>query len=294
MPRVSVIIPTRDGAEPLRACLTALARDYPPDAETIVVSDGGPTDLRSSLADFLEPLGVTCLWVPHGGPAHARNRGLEIARGEVVAFTDDDCAPRPGWLNAITAAVTSSPVVATGGVTHNGVPENLYADAAQLVLDLVAQHEFDSCGEVRFFPTNNCAFPVAPLRRLGGFDESYRTAEDRELLRRWRAAGYRVAKATDAIVDHNAAPSLMGYMRKFYAYGKGAARFHATSGGQSYGDSVSFHTRLPTLLAPVLKGRGLTRSASLLGLLTLWETANLAGFLAESSRRVFRANGDRR
>ncbi len=293
MPTISVIIPTRDGNDSLRACLGALARDFPADAETIVVSDGGPTDLRSLLADFVAPLRLTCLQVQHGGPSHARNRGLEVARGEIAAFTDDDCCPRPGWLAAITAGVSLSPAVATGGTTFNGVPSNSYADAAQVVLDLVAQHELDSCGEVRFFPANNCAFPIAPLRQLKGFDESYRTSEDRDLLRRWRAADHRVAIAKDAVVDHNSAPSLIGYVRKFYGYGRGAARFHATSYGESYRDSASFHLRLPTLLAPVLKARGLRRGASLVGLLAMWEMANLAGFAAEWSRTALHSNGKR-
>ncbi len=291
MPRVSVIIPTRDGGGPLRTCLVALAHDFPPDAETIVVSDGGPTDLRTQLADLAEPLALTCVQTTHGGPAHARNRGLEIARGEVVAFTDDDCAPRPGWLAAVIRSISTSPPVAVGGTTHNGVPGNPYADAAQVVLDLVAQHEVDTCGEVRFFPANNCAFPLVPLRALGGFDESYRTAEDRELLRRWRAAGHRVVIAHDAVIDHNSSPTLAGYIRKFYGYGVGAARFHATSDGRSYGDSASFHTRLPELLSPLLKERGVPRGTRLLGLLAVWEVANMLGFVAEMSRRAFDTNG---
>lgn len=291
MPTISVIIPTRNGNDSLRVCLGALARDFPAEAETIVVSDGGQTDLGTLLADFLTPLRLTCLHVQHGGPAYARNRGLEIARGEIAVFTDDDCSPRPGWLTAITAGVSSSPAVATGGITFNGVPANSYADAAQVVLDLVALHELESCGEVRFFPANNCAFPIAPLRQLKGFDESYHTSEDRDLLRRWRAAGNRVAMAKDAVVDHNSAPDLLGYVRKFYGYGRGAAHFHATSNGGSYRDSASFHVRLPTMLAPVLKGRGLRRRASLVGLLAVWEMANLVGFAAEWSRSVFRSNG---
>ena len=157
------------------------------------------------------------------------------------------------------------------------------------MLDLVARHEYNCCGEVRFFPANNCAFPADALRRLGGFDESFRTAEDRDLLRRWRAAGYGMSFAEDAVVDHEANPDLAGFVRKFYGYGRGAARFHATSSNGSYGDSASFHRRLPLLVAPELKQRGPRRGAALIGLLALWEAANLAGFLSENTRRALRA-----
>jgi GT2 family glycosyltransferase len=295
-PKVSVIIPTRDRVAPLRACLTALAQSFPVDAETIVVSDGGTVDLSSVLGEFVDPLRLKLVAVNNGGPAFARNRGLEIAQGAVVIFTDDDCRPRAAWVAAMARAVSGSPPSAAGGVTFNGLPNNAYADAAQVILDLVARHERDSCGEVRFFPANNVAFPRASLMQLGGFDESYRTAEDRELLRRWRAAGYGVRLAIDAIVDHDANSDLVGFIRKFYAYGKGAARFHATSTGTSYGDSVSFHRRIPKLAAPEFRRRGLLGGSSLAALLALWEISNTAGLVAEMTRRavaVASSNGRR-
>lgn len=295
-PRISVIIPTRDGSGPLRTCLRALAGTFPADAETIVVLDGGPAECQALLQEFVEPLRLRCVSVPRGGPAYARNRGLDIAQGEIAVFTDDDCRPRPGWVSAIAAQVSLSLPCAAGGVTFNGLASNPFADAAQVVLDLVAQHERNSCGEVRFFPTNNSAFPVSALKRLGGFDESFRTAEDRELLRRWRAAGYHVNLAADAKVDHEADPDLMGFVRKFYAYGEGAAHFHATSDGSSYEDSLSFHRRLPRLLTPELRQRGLWRGTALVGLLAVWEVANLAGFAAATTRRALggsQSNGTR-
>jgi glycosyltransferase involved in cell wall biosynthesis len=287
----SVIIPTRDGRGPLRTCLRALVPGFPRDAETIVVSDngsgGGKSDLATMLGDLVEPLALRVLEVPHGGPAFARNRGLEIARGRVAVFTDDDCRPRAGWLDTLVSRVSSSPPSAAGGLTFNGIASNPYADAAQVVLDLVARHERNCCGEVRFFPTNNCAFPTEALRHLGGFDESFRTAEDRDLLRRWRAAGHGMSLAADAVVDHEADPDFAGFVLKFFGYGRGAARFHARSSGGSYRDSASFHRRLPVLVVPELKRRGPRRGASLLALLALWEAANLAGFVAETTRRAF-------
>ena len=232
MLRASIIIPTLDGAGPLRACLEALVPGFPRDVETLVVSDNEALDLAPGLADLARPLALRCLHVPHGGPAYARNRGLEIARGHAVVFTDDDCRPRPGWVEALLARVSTSPPVAAGGRTVNGRPANPYADTAQVVLDLIARHEYLCFGEPRFFPTNNCAYPTDALRALGGFDESFRTAEDRDLLRRWRAAGHSTTFVAEALVDHDANPGLAGFARKFYNYGRGAAHFHATSSGR--------------------------------------------------------------
>ena len=185
MIRISVVIPTLDRPGPLTACLSALAVEFPVDAETIVVADGGRHDLDSVVAPFVEPLRLRLLKTVNGGPAAARNRGLAIARGEIVAFTDDDCRPQPGWLTALAAGVAAMPPRAVGGTTHNGLPGNVYADAAELVLNLLARHDRDLVRRERLLPSNNFAFPTDPLRKLGGFDERFRTAEDRELCRRW-------------------------------------------------------------------------------------------------------------
>ncbi len=295
MTRISVVIPTRDGGAPLRACLTALARSFPPDGETLVVSDGGPADLKTQLRDFQGPLGLRCIRVEPGGPAAARNRGLLESRGEIVAFTDDDCRPREGWVSAIARGVGTSPPRATGGITLNGLRANRYADAEQVILDLLAAHERTSRGREHFFPSNNCAFPAAALRQIGGFNEAFRTAEDRELCRRWRAAGYDIERTPDAILDHDPGDDLPRFCRKYFSYGRGAARFHATGTRRSLRDSARFHLHVPRLLGPEIRRRGPVGGASLVGLLAVWEAANLAGFIAETAN-LARRNGspDRR
>jgi glycosyltransferase involved in cell wall biosynthesis len=281
MTRLSVIIPTRDGNGPLRACLDALVPSFPADAETIVVIDGGASDIESRGEDLVEPLRLRWIRIPRSGPAAARNRGLAAARGEIALFTDDDCRPAPGWVQALSAGVSASVPRAAGGRTLNGLRRNAYADAAQVVLDLVAHHERSTRGEEQFFPGNNCAFPIAPLQALGGFNEAYRTAEDRELCRRWRAAGYALDAIPSAVVEHDANTNLSAYLRKYFAYGRGAARFHRSGRAGSLGHAMGFHLRLPGLLGPELRRRGPWRGAQLVGLFLLWEAANAAGYFAE-------------
>ena len=281
MVRISVIIPTLDRPGPLAACLAALAVDFPLDAETIVVSDGGTHDLRQVVAPFVERLRLRLLSIENVGPAAARNRGLEIARGEIVVFTDDDCRPQSGWLAALTSCVTLSPPRAVGGTTHNGLPGNAYADATQLVLNLLSRHDRAKGRGERFVPSNNLACPAEPLRRLGGFDERFRTAEDRELRRRWAAAGFALARVPGAVVEHDSRLGLVSFIRKFVAYGQGACQFHASGRNPSLRESTAFHFKLPTLLLPELRRRGLVRSTAIVVLLIVWEGANLAGFLSQ-------------
>lgn len=153
-----------------------------------------------------------------------------------------------------------------------------------MILDLVAQHDRTAHGAERFFSANNLAIPAGALRDLGGFDESFRTAEDRDLCRRWREAGFSLHRVPEAVVEHHPSLDLNGFVSQFFAYGRGAARFHSSRDG-SLGESAAFHLRLPAALAPAATRRGLSRGACLVGLLGLWEIANLAGFVAESMAR---------
>jgi glycosyltransferase involved in cell wall biosynthesis len=284
MVRISVVIPTLDRPGPLTACLAALEPGFPPDAETIVVADGGSHELDPVVAPFVAPLRLRLLQTANGGPAAARNRGLAVARGEIVAFTDDDCRPQPGWLAALASGVATSPPRAVGGTTHNGLPANACADAAQLVLNLLSRHDRELVRRERFLPSNNFAFPTEALRRIGGFDERFRTAEDRELCRRWAAAGHALGRVPAAVVDHDPQLGLVGFARKFFAYGRGAARFHGAGANPGLGESARFHFRLPALLLPELRRRGPARGVAIVALLMLWEAANLAGYIAESAR----------
>jgi GT2 family glycosyltransferase len=252
----------------------------------IVVSDGGNESLFSLVAPFTQSLRLRLVEGAFGGPAAARNRGLAVARGEIAVFTDDDCRPNAGWVSSLAAGASLQPPLAVGGSTHNGLPANPYADTAHLVLFLLSRHDRAAVGRERLLPSNNIAFPLAELRHIGGFDERYRTAEDRELCRRWERAGFALGRVPEAIVNHDEDLTLVSFVRKFAAYGRGAARFHgsAPAPGRSYRQSMAFHFHLPALLLPELRRRHLARRAGILGLLLLWELANFVGYLAERFR----------
>jgi glycosyltransferase involved in cell wall biosynthesis len=286
MIRVSVIIPTFDRPGLLAACLGALSESFPPDAEAIVVSDGGVQDLAAVVAPFTDSLRLRLLHVEHRGPAAARNRGLEAARGEVIAFTDDDCRPQAGWLSALTAGVVLSPPFAVGGTVRCGPRADVYADAAHLVLLLLSRHDRALSGRERFLPSNNFAFPADALIKLGGFDERFRTAEDRELCRRWTEAGFGLGRVPGAVVEHDQRLGLKSFAAKFFSYGRGAAKFHGSGADPSLRESIPFHLRLPALVLPELRQRGLARGAGIVALLILWEFANVAGYVAELVRTV--------
>lgn len=277
-PRIAVVIPTRDRPAPLLVCLRALATEPDPGVEMIVVNDGGDPDRLPDFSELDGRLDLEVIHAPHGGPAAARNRGLEQVRAPVVLFTDDDCLPQAGWAAQLAAAVSQNPPTAVGGRTLNADPENIYAQASQLVLDLCERDQALKCYAPVFFPTNNIAFPTDALREIGGFDERYQVSEDREVCRRWLTAGYRLVKAPGAVLSHAPELGLAGFCRKFVKYGEGAARFHGDAVA-GCGISYSFHLRIPRLVVAEFAERGEPRRLRLAALLCLWELANAVGYL---------------
>ena len=132
------------------------------------------------------------------GPAHARNLGWRAGRGDVVAFIDDDCLARPGWLASLVAEVDGGADLVQGRVRPNPEQSDRGAPFAR-TLDV---------GASPFFETANIAYRRSVLESLGGFDETFPLAagEDTDLGHRAVAAGSVRAYAEDAEVWHEVHP----------------------------------------------------------------------------------------
>ena len=141
-PFISVIIPTYERAGQLSVCLGALAaQDYPRDRfEVLVIDDGSATSPEASVETFRHQLNVRLLKQPHAGPAAARNYGAAHAKGAFLAFTDDDCAPAPGWLQSLATGFVSCSDCVLGGRTINELANNPYSTVSQLVVDYLYAH----------------------------------------------------------------------------------------------------------------------------------------------------------
>src|SRR5688572_16174609 len=103
MPAVSVIVPARDAADTIAKTLTALANQRVDAAYEVIVVDDGSTDETASIAAGAD--GVQLVAGDGEGPGPARNAGAAAASADLLAFTDADCVPRTGWLEAGLAAL---------------------------------------------------------------------------------------------------------------------------------------------------------------------------------------------
>jgi glycosyltransferase involved in cell wall biosynthesis len=274
-PFCSVVVPTRDRPTQLRIGLESLARlDFPHDRfEVIVVDDGGAAPLDSLLASFRGTIDVRLLRQDWTGPAAARNFGAARARGELLAFTDDDCAPRRDWRARREDAI--------GGLTVNALPANRYSTAAQMIIDAgYAQRNYDSSA-FPFFTANNLAVPAEGFRQLGGFDSRYITSEDREFCARWAGRGWRIAYEPEAVVEHSHPLTFWRFCRLYFAYGCGAFRFRHEQARKQRPVPFEPAFYLRTLPRHAFAGRSPIEGVTLLSLLVPWHVANATGFVWE-------------
>jgi glycosyltransferase involved in cell wall biosynthesis len=212
---VSVVVATYRRPAGLEALLRGLEGQTLGTArfELIVVDDASPAALAPDPQRLSGRFALTLrvLRQPENcGPAAARNRGWNAARGPLVAFTDDDCVPEPGWLEALLAEARRNPGAILQGRT---LPEASDLDPAGL---LVHTQRIEAAGP--WFETCNIAYPRRLLAELGGFDESFGrrpNGEDTDLG--WRAldAGARRVFAPAAVVRHAVEPvGVRGSLRR--------------------------------------------------------------------------------
>ncbi|HEX3833322.1 MAG TPA: glycosyltransferase [Solirubrobacteraceae bacterium] len=196
-PLVSVVVATRDRPRSLGRLLRSLAgQTLGPDRfEVIVVDDGSSPETAAVLAADVRTAAVRH---PRAlGPAAARNTGWRRAGAPLVAFTDDDCTPHPGWLEALLAASTAHPGAVVQGITR--------PDPAELDRRGLLSHTVSIEGLGPQYQTCNIAYPRSLLADLGGFDERFgpgSAGEDTDLA--WRAieSGRSTVLASEAVVDH--------------------------------------------------------------------------------------------
>ena len=131
--RTAIVVPTYNRPEALAACLEALGRLDPAPDEIVVVDDGGARPAAEVCARFDGR--VRCIRQANAGPAAARNAGVRATGADLVALTDDDCAPRPDWLGALVRAQGGVRGRMVGGRVENALSSNVYAAASQALCD---------------------------------------------------------------------------------------------------------------------------------------------------------------
>lgn len=286
-PAVSIVVPTFARPAQLRRCLDGIVRLQAAtfSFEVVVVDDGGPEPLDTLIASCAQGLDVRLIRQSRGGPAAARNAGVALARGRILAFIDDDCTPAADWLSAFVRELEGDDRRLLGGRVENALPGNPYSTASEHISQFVYEYSRRGGAREPFFTTNNIALAADLFRAVGGFQTSIpsATAEDKEFCDRWRAHGLALAHVPSAVVHHAHDLTWARFLRQHFDYGRGILAFRLIRRRRADSaflpESLKFYTDLvrSSMHRPSSVGRW-----RLAALLVASQLATLAGALREA------------
>jgi cellulose synthase/poly-beta-1,6-N-acetylglucosamine synthase-like glycosyltransferase len=242
-PFISVAVCSYNGSRTIRQSLEGLRRMSYPKFEVIVVDDGS-TDTTAAIAGEYD---VRLVRTANQGLSAARNLGWQTARGEIVAYLDDDASPDAHWLHYLAAVFVAGRFAGVGGPNIAFPDDGFVAECVDhapgnpthvLLTDREAEH----------LPGCNMAYRRECLEAIGGFDSQFRIAgDDVDLCWRLQENGWKLGFHPGAMVWHHRRPSVRAYWRQQVNYGRAEAMLerkwpekynavgHLTWSGRLYG-----------------------------------------------------------
>lgn len=257
-PLVSVIVCTYRRPEKLAVCLAALDRQTIRDRVEVIVVDDGPDDRTAEVAGRHSVR--LARHERNRGLAAARNTGIAAATAPIVAFTDDDCVPAEGWLEALLVPYASADVVGVGGqvnalrhttlvhryLAHTdrlaplenelGVSDSiLYRAVLYLRRNRTGNATRPSVRSVFSLVGASMSFRRSALVDIGMFDDRITFGgEDEDICRRLREhfVGHQLVFTAAAVIEHDYEGELRDTLRRSFQYGGGSARAYLKNDGQ--------------------------------------------------------------
>ncbi|MDQ6879987.1 MAG: glycosyltransferase [Candidatus Dormibacteraeota bacterium] len=226
-PYVSVVVSTRNHGRWLSALVKAVMSQNFEGSLELIVCDNASTDntlaiMRQAVAEAARPITYVRLSRDEG-PAGGRNRGLFLARGRFIAFTDSDCVPSPGWLRAVLTGFHQPAVGIVQGKTVGLEPRTP-----------LFSHHIETARLDGHFSTSNIVYRADALQGRW-FDPRCCYWEDADLGWRVIAAGWRVVFVQDALVAHQVIPlSPFGWFTWAWKFSKWPAKVQRYPGFRKY------------------------------------------------------------
>ena len=271
---VTIAIPTHNRAQSLRETLDSIKAIALPDDAKIecIVIDNASTDDTPSIvegaANSASPFSIRRVLEPRQGSSFARNRAIDEAHGDVIAFIDDDAIADCDWLRAMLSALDGRGLdVACGMVLPRWTTPPPRWLGSRLIVKLAVHDRAtiesvspDQNEALQNYFSANVAFRRSAFERFGRFREDLgvvgknpMSGEDTELFARIIARGGKVGFVRDAIVHHLIGPERMTaeYLRrKSFAFGFGSA----IAGGKSHNQLDKLAKNLIRMCAAAMRG----------------------------------------
>jgi mycofactocin glycosyltransferase len=224
-PSISIIIPTRDRAASLVKCLESLySQDYPSNRiEIIVIDDGSQDETQKLVSGF----SCTLLTNPRSrGQSYCRNLGSRQAKGEILAFLDDDCVAGRTWLKDLAPYFQWEEVGAVGGYV-DGYSNRSLLDRYEKEFSLLNLGKYILRGakdrSTFFVPTCNMLVRKKAFDGTGGIRETMHLGEDVDFCWRMRDAGWQALYVPTGRVMHKHRNTLGKFLQRRADYGSSEA-----------------------------------------------------------------------
>ena len=215
---VSVIIPVYNDPERIGTCLDVLiAQTYPRQFYEIIVADNGSTDGTPQIVqDYCDKSGGLVRMVVENeiqSSYAARNKAVEVARGDVLAFTDSDCIPEPNWIESGIQALLDQDATCGGGHIEFFFKDerpNIYEhfDAGRKLNQKAFIEKAGFAATANFFVRREM------FDRYGKFRHDLISGGDYEFGRRLTSAGEKMIYISGAVVKHPARSTLRAILKK--------------------------------------------------------------------------------
>ncbi len=251
-PRVSVVIPTHNGAATLAACLESLQASTLAPYEIVVVDDAS-TDHTAEIATRFNCRVIRV--AENIGAARAKNRGAAQATGDILFFTDDDVNVTRETLEQLAQAFADAPVAGVVGLLDAQIP---FDDFASNFKNLWMRFTYERLPRERIgvFYTSIAAMRRETFQALGGFDENYRgasIAEDTEFGQRAWSAGHLLRLDPRVTATHCKRYTLRQVLVTDYLRARALTLMRLRKRGQPFFTSVPLFYQLavPTIFATI-------------------------------------------
>lgn len=216
-PFVSVIIPVYNNPEGLKKCLISLENQTYPQSlyEVIVVDNGSDEDIKEVVSQFSQAFAS---YESQPGSYFARNKGLLLAKGDVIAFTDSDCIPALNWIEKGVVNLLQAPncglVAGKIELFFKNPDQPTAVEYYDSLMMGLPQKQFIE--ESRYGATANLFTFKSVFDKVGPFEQTLKSSGDREWGQRVFSSGYKQIYTDEVCVAHPARYSLEELRKKVF------------------------------------------------------------------------------
>jgi cellulose synthase/poly-beta-1,6-N-acetylglucosamine synthase-like glycosyltransferase len=234
-PIASIIIACREVDRLTKECVERCLQHKEVPAEILVLPDQPEPNVRFDGEVKVIPTGKV-------KPSAKRNRGVQLARGSILAFIDSDAVPAAGWLANACRHLEAPDAGCVGGPNVNPPDDSFLQKASG---DVYATYLAMGRFHIRYraaksqdaveLPSCNLIVKRDAFEKVGGFDETILTGEDAKLCFQIRALGQRVLYRPDVVVFHHRRPLFLPHARQVWQYAVDKSKiYHTVHGWQRW------------------------------------------------------------